>query len=284
MKNKYLKTAQNLHVNPNFWMSDEYLKAAEAVDYEQTGFSGVRADGLNLFPELMPPPWGFIKRGGNPYWASPILRPTMTNVITEENGHTFLDYNFLYRPSDLAEAKGGKFKKFRKNSRRVEKSHFQITGDLINTPISLQDIDNFVIEWVESKAPETVQDGDSLVNFFFNAMATGEGIGIVAGRGEIGWEIIGINLWDENWRYVNYRYCLANHGIPYADEFLRRRFYSQIAERVDKKWVNDGGSIDSEGLHRFKMSLNPVRVERIYSYKGDPSANKEKKTVLDGNA
>jgi len=75
--------------------------------------------------------------------------------------------------------------------------------------------------------------------------------------------LVGLNVWDENYAFVNYRLCIDN-GEPYLQEFLRYLFYTQDVLATER-WVNDGGSLGREGLERFKLKLNPVAVWKVFS-------------------
>ena len=77
-------------------------------------------------------------------------------------------------------------------------------------------------------------------------------------------ELVGLNVGDENHAYAIYRCCIDD-GTPYLNEYLRHLFYLSPWVQT-RRWVNDGGDLGQEGLRRFKMKLNPVAVQTVYSY------------------
>jgi len=86
--------------------------------------------------------------------------------------------------------------------------------------------------------------------------------------------LIGVNVWDENWKYVNYRYCIDD-GSAFLNEYLRWLFYTDN-EILDKsKNVNDGGSLDSDTLYKFKMKLNPIIIWKVFSIRRDHNVDNQ---------
>ena len=79
--------------------------------------------------------------------------------------------------------------------------------------------------------------------------------------------LVGMNVWDENFTFINYRYCIDD-GTPFLNEYLRHCFYTHSTILSTYKYVNDGGCLDSKGLKKFKMKLNPFKVYKVFSYKG----------------
>ncbi len=78
--------------------------------------------------------------------------------------------------------------------------------------------------------------------------------------------LVGMNIWDENYRFINYRYCIDD-GAPDLNRYLRLKFYTHDIIISKGKYINDGGSLGDEGLREFKMRLNPYRVYTVTSYK-----------------
>jgi len=77
-------------------------------------------------------------------------------------------------------------------------------------------------------------------------------------------DLVGFNVWDENYKYINFRYSFGR-GLPYLSEYLRWAFYTDWDVLSSRKLVNDGGSLDSSSLHKFKERLGPVEIQKIYS-------------------
>ena len=73
-----------------------------------------------------------------------------------------------------------------------------------------------------------------------------------------------MNVGDKNYLHAVYRYCLDD-GTPYLNEYLRHCFYT--SDWVQKKSiVNDGGDLGNPKLERFKLKLNPVLIQKVYTY------------------
>jgi len=75
---------------------------------------------------------------------------------------------------------------------------------------------------------------------------------------------MGLNGWDRNHFFVNYRFALTRDRSPGLSEMLRWCFYTRTVRRG---LVNDGGWLGRPGLKRFKQKLNPVGIIRVYSGK-----------------
>jgi hypothetical protein len=75
-----------------------------------------------------------------------------------------------------------------------------------------------------------------------------------------------VNAWDENWQYINFRFCIIRQGEPFLDEFARWLFYTDGQIQAKNKLVNDGGTLGNPGLEHFKDKLNPVHKRKVYSW------------------
>ena len=172
----------------------------------------------------------------------------------------FLDYEYIYNPKHFNDLSGGKWEVYRKNIRKWLIS---------NTSWSYRES----FQWKEVST--------LLADWFERRKSTIEEAGMIATYGAYGDEIEGIhrkflydgygklaaiNIWDENWYYINYRYVLTVADQPHVDEFARYCFYTDREIQSKGKLVNDGGSLGNEGLERFKDKLNPVKKRKMYSY------------------
>ena len=81
-----------------------------------------------------------------------------------------------------------------------------------------------------------------------------------------GEKLVALNIWDENYKYVNYRFCFVDHSEPFLDEFVRYLFYTDLWILSKNKLVNDGGVLGRPGLEKFKDRLHPFRKRKVYSY------------------
>jgi hypothetical protein len=79
-------------------------------------------------------------------------------------------------------------------------------------------------------------------------------------------QIVAMNVWDENYKYINYRFCLVKSDERYLDEFCRFLFYTDMDVYFQRKLINDGGVLGSSGLEFFKDKMNPLRKRTVYSY------------------
>jgi len=79
-------------------------------------------------------------------------------------------------------------------------------------------------------------------------------------------QLMAINAWDENWEFINYRVCIVRQNEPFLDEFVRWLFYTDSQIQSSGKLVNDGGTLGSPGLERFKDKMNPYRKRITHSW------------------
>ena len=73
-------------------------------------------------------------------------------------------------------------------------------------------------------------------------------------------KIYGLNIWDENFQYINYRYCICGKE-DFISEYMRLLFYTDSVILNKGKLVNDGGVLDNPKLRFFKDKLNPMQVK-----------------------
>lgn len=203
--------------------------------------------------------WGVTLTGqiwaDMPRYAPPYIAPYTRSE--------FLDYNFIYDPQDFLEMKGKKWATFRKNARKFPKRH---KGHLnyYHMPAErhhyddwyMDQLNEIVDDWSDGR--KEIHDADVLIKYLLEAEHR-EVLTDQYGN------VYGINIWDENYTYLNFRYCVCR-TIPFVSEYMRWLFYTNHVHH--KKLVNDGGALDNEELAKFKMKLNPVMVNTINSWKG----------------
>ena len=81
-------------------------------------------------------------------------------------------------------------------------------------------------------------------------------------------EIVGVNIWDENWMNVNFRYSIVRPE-PFLADYMRLLFYTDrrmLARAQNGIYVNDGGVLDRPSLKQYKDKLNPLRVREVRSW------------------
>lgn len=230
-------------------MSDEYIDKAGLVLQRKGGWFGLAFpdDGDWVFPPLEEDVDGL--RFGSEYWAGFSCDCTFSDSVE------VLDRQYIYDSDSFHDLRGHHWSVFRKNIRKWPKYNYgsfiqysPIFGDFEHNQIS-----DLLTKWADRMGD--IQDPEVLVRF---VLYGNNRWGLFRNR-----ELVGLNVADFNWRYVNYRYCIDN-GEPFVQEYLRYRFYMSSwvwkARHQAKLLVNDGGDLDNEGLARFKRKLNPVQV------------------------
>jgi len=146
---------------------------------------------------------------------------------------------------------GGHWATFRKNSRkfpnRILDELFYVTVQKGET----KQIADLLDIWVQRF--EAVEDHETLINFAFNGNNRAALFGVNG-------KLYGINIWDENFYYVNYRYSICGNE-PFLAEYMRLLFYQDIQRRG--KLVNDGGMVGNLQLKRFKEKMNPLKIREV---------------------
>jgi len=249
----YLRIVSDVGVCPNFWMSEEYIDKAR-LEWVKT------SNGLSGFKDnYMDDEWFFPPiRGGNFVLNENIYSGFLiTNPPIKSN---FLDYQFIYQSSNFLDLSGGKWAVFRKNIKKYQR---RIRRDLhyrtLQPDEQTQRLEALLLKWAQDKK---IYDPEVMVRF---VMEGNNREALFAGG-----ELVGLNVFDENHWFVNFRYCLDD-GSPFLNELMRYLFYINRPAT----YVNDGGSLNNPTLHAFKVKLNPFLVYKIYSYrKGYENENK----------
>jgi hypothetical protein len=170
----------------------------------------------------------------------------------------FLDYEYLYDSKAFLDLSGGRWNTFRKNSRKWLKGHDKwVYTDVLRLGSSLEEL---IGEWLEKKQ-ETVQDGEFIIKYLLDVNPDIHCKYLYADN-----RLFAVNAWDENYRYINYRFCIVRPDEPWLEEFVRLLFYTDQEIQNTGKLVNDGGVVGSVGLERFKEKLNPYSKRNVYSW------------------
>jgi hypothetical protein len=249
----YLIRAEQLGVEPNFFMSEPYLQLSNVRVEEKKGWIWLTDKRWCLFPPLPmenPGEYPDVR-----IWA------LFKNDTVSLNGHySFLDWQYVFDPNGFQNMTGKHWQVFRKNCRKWSKNNPGWKYE--NTPPSGTDAGMLIADWLERKGGSAL-DPELLARFayfeddkniFRKFLYNKEG------------ELMAINAWDENWKYINYRICIVNTDQPFLDEFVRWLFYTDLKIRRSGKFVNDGGTLDSPGLERFKDKMNPIEKIPLYSW------------------
>lgn len=255
----FLQVLENHDVEPNFWCSEEYFqKAGFQCVVDGLGYVGVLGDGVLICPPIHPvsgPPRQLLNLFSvNEVWSD-FQGSHFPDWVQED-----LDLEYIYNPKEILAMEGSRFKTFRKNHRKVQRDYG--AESLIYNRVGLcsdfqEDIDQLFIEWLESRGESEIIHDDSVL---YRYLTEGYNRALLYHQ-EHG--LLGINVWDENYKYVNYRYMICRPW-PYLDEYMRWLFYAFLDS---DKLVNDGGVLDNPGLKRFKDRMNPTRVRNVHSWR-----------------
>jgi hypothetical protein len=260
----YLNRIKIAGNTPNFYCSIPYLKASKFTMRLIHGYVYVLDDGIHVFPPI-PNQSVYKPRKGSPepiLLQPPFIWSTfIESVVPEGYRKELLDMQYIFNQHSFLHMWGGEWAVFRKNCRKWSlRSGHTLHLDIVN---GLTRASRRILgEWLESKEDE-VQDAEVMVEYLTNP-TEGTTIGIL--RDEHGTEW-GILAWDDNWEYINFRYCIVAVGQPYLTEAAKLMFYLQDIIQFDPRLVNDGGVVDSAGLRDFKDRMNPTLRQSIYSWR-----------------
>jgi len=242
----YLKRMRELEVIPNFWTTQEYL-ATQDVSLKSDGeVMWIQEDEWAVFPPLP------LRSASLQGMKCPPMKiwSDFTNFSVGAEME-FLDWEYTYDSSRFQDLSGGRWRMFRKNSRKWPQAN---TGWQYSHIIpSEMDIEKLLTKWLEGKAEETIQDSEALLSFVFHGTRRG-----FLFRDS---ELVGMNVWDSYEPYLMYRYCIVDPDEPFLDEFCRLLFYQSVPNYM----VIDGGTLGHPGLERFKDKLLPVKKRAVYS-------------------
>lgn len=253
----YLKLLEKKGVDPNFWISLPYLETIGAVVLVENYWWWIEEDGKPLFPAVS-------EKGVSPTSESyplPEGWADFSNLkFPIEGTYTFLDYEYIYTPSDFSNMSGKKWGIFRKNIRKWPRRNgeYQYSKEFPGT----KEIEKLMIAWLEKDPTARIQDEEVLLKYIFEPPLGVTQKFLISKR-----KLIGMNIWDENYKYINYRVSVCLPREPFLNEFCRLLFYRDSIVLRSGKLVNDGGVLDRTGLERFKDKMNPIRKRKVYSWK-----------------
>lgn len=254
--NLYLNRAKEVGIIPNFFVSEPYLKLSDVQCFIETNWIWIEDEEWLLFPPLCLTKnehrCPFIGRLKN-VWSD-FESLSFDHLATRK----FLDWEYIFNPIHFNDLSGGKWETYRKNIRKWPKSHAKW---FYSSYFKRKELCIFLSDWLETKGDKT-EDGNLLLDYIINDNL------LVHRRfiyDELD-ELVAVNAWDENWKYINYRYCIVKKDNLYLDEFARYLFYTDPIIQAKGKLVNDGGCLGYEGLEHFKNKLNPVKKRAVYSW------------------
>lgn len=234
-------------------MSDEYFqKALWSQDIDDKGVIRIVDDeGFQMLPAITSN--GTLVRGE--CWSD---FDGFTNP-PEEYNKEFLDYEYLYDTKAFQEMKGGEWAVFRKNSRKWA-NRIGLEWEYRDIPkgYSTDKLEVLLVNWLQNNPDSVIQDSSVLLSYVQDGKNRK---GLFTSDGELH----ALNIWDSNWRYVNFRFCICNPE-PFLSEFARLLFYQDMFDKYGSCIVCDGGCLDRISLKQFKDHLNPIAVRRVYSW------------------
>ena len=247
----YLKRAEKLKVEPNFYLSKSYLDVSGAQCWEQGDWVWLEADRWCLFPRLSLIEDKISSHPSKRVWCDFNGWPNHPTTVQ------FLDWEYLFNPINFNSMNGGQWETFRKNSRKWPRTH---PNWLYTYHWDNEQATQLLLDWFETKK-QGVQDADLIARYVL-----GETPGVEKCCLYDKQELVAINAWDENWQYINFRFCIVKPGQSFLDEFARLRFYTDGIIQNKNKLINDGGTVNNPGLEHFKDKLNPVRKRQVMSW------------------
>lgn len=240
----YLKVLKYYNIRPNFWCSDEYFQKAGWKSEEKGEIIYVLdSDGVVVLPVIEFSTGKILEE--IPCWAG----------FKGMKPGRLLDLEFIYEAANFDNLKGKSWQAFRKNARKFERRAGEETLFFAAEPQHEKGIWDLVVEWLDKQT--LIHDSSVMLEY----MAAGRNrdvlVGIKSGK------VYGINVWDENHCFINYRYCIC---LPepelFLSEYMRLIFYKRHPGRL----INDGGVLDDPRLEAFKRKLNPIEVNPIFTY------------------
>lgn len=246
---KYLELLQRRDISPNFWCSEEYWEKAGWEELE--GLSSCRvidSEGIEMLPPVSD--YNFFDINAS-YWTGfPNQQPPKG---------TFLDHEFIYEPiPDMEDLPGGEWRTTRKNMNKVLREYdncpiFIPTDEDETDPGEIADVFE---EWTSANDIKTIEDPDVMIKF------------VTEGRNRLSLYLMGrlsgILVFDMNWKYINFRYCVVR-PLPGLSDYARIWFRHMVYHRYPGKLINDGGSLGRDSLYQYKKRLCPLEINKIWS-------------------
>jgi hypothetical protein len=243
----YLDLLKKYGIKPNFWCSEEYWEKAGWKEVFNQYWAWVEDENK----KRMLPTLSIIKNSysalSNEYWAD------FSNTLFSLSKRELLDYEFIYEPiPNIEDLPGKKWKTTRKNIHRVQKQF----GELEIKPI--EPIKDSIIEnFIESYLPdEELYDPEVMIKY----LLYGKNRKLLVAKNTI----MGIIVWDENFKYINFRYCVVKED-PGLSDYARILFRKYIHDNYPGKLINDGGSLDKPSLYKYKERLCPLEINKIWT-------------------
>ncbi len=256
---EYLTKSMITGIDPSFFLSQPYLDLNEAVVWKNEHWMWVESDDWLLFTPIRisqtPVDASYAFPKGMNIWCDDINDLYRDPAMWQPK---FLDFEYIFDPTQFQNMEGGKWNTFRKNIRKWPRGNPDYM--YIDQLMDLKALNDLCVDWFTPRV-DAIEDGESILKFilFPHTMIRRKYMY------RKNWELVGVNVWDWNYQYINYRLCIAKTGERFLDEFMRFQFYQDPIIRASRKKVNDGGSLGNVGLERFKGKMNPLEKRKRYS-------------------
>lgn len=252
----FLNKMEECGIVPNFYMSQAYLSVFSDIKcFTKNGFYWCEDNDWILFPPFHESGTTKTFYIHKPVWCDYESEWSLSSRNNEVR-LKFLDYEYIYDPKNFLNLKGGKWETFRKNSRKWKKNNPDYSYIL---DVDDSELPELLLSWLVERE-NTVEDEMVFYHLCFFSKHSVKKY-LTNGSGEL----IGVNIYDFNHHYINYRICLTKPGERYANEFLRYLFYTDHLIINSNKLVNDGGCLGIPSLEKFKDKLNPISKKPRYS-------------------
>ena len=250
----YFDLAERAGYTPNFWCSYAYASLA-GWRSERLTTPGIEAvvdkDGMWMFPPVSLEGKPYFHLLGHDVWSDFIgWRPEDRTTRSKE-----LDLEYIYDPRNFMNMAGGDWMSFRKNSRKWPRAN----PLHVYQPAKEETVEA-MIGWLEGRQDNIF--GADMMERYLTQPRKDVGIKGLFCKGEC----VAANVWDSNWKYINFRYSFVKEGEPFLAEFARLLFYTDPDILRAGKMVNDGGMLDNPGLKFFKDKMNPISVRQVNTW------------------
>lgn len=266
MKSEYITLLEKSKTLPNFYCSEEYMNKSGFIEKTQDDYIYWEIDKWIVTPPLHKITGEPITKI-SPSWMNKIWSDFYGWVMPGMVKSEFLDHEFIFDPESFLKMEGGEWQVFRKNCRKFPR-RFQNGGlsykyiDELYSKKGVEKVNEklkeVLINWLSGKKDKEIFDDETMLGYLFygknrKVLFTTKG------------DIYGINIWDENYKYINFRFCICRQEA-FLSEYIRYIFYTDPDILSKGKMVNDGGSVNNPQLEKFKMKMNPLRVRKVQTW------------------
>jgi hypothetical protein len=170
------------------------------------------------------------------------------------------DWEFIYDSNSFMDMSGGSWETFRKNSRKWVRRKNQGSGNIKWVRGLGYDRDlryGLIVEWLEAHRGD-IYDVELLMDKLLMGWRRQNTTYLSL---FLDYELKAIVVGEMFGDYCYFVACITSPGEKFLEEYVRWKFMVEVAPVL----VNDGGSLDREGLYEFKNKLNPMKVLDIES-------------------